>query len=385
MLFSPYNKPIDPYQLPRGFDPYAIRQSTHGKSSGNDRYGLRVPLDEPVYNTQRQREIKLPGDFPGERNPDYLCLIFHGRRGRGKSTGATAFARYLYDQNRATNPNYKVFANYKVNFADMCHPRLVDSLITFPEWMHDCLILIDEIAVCFPSLRATSTAALNFSTFLQEIRKLKVDMIFTTQFPTMIIGQASLQIDMFIEPFLYHKVYEPRVKAWVNDSMIMNCVDWWGQWTGYPIHHPWPPEPKDVMAAPKLHMMRNIYHQFNTNEIIPAFWHASRNEIIGRQWSEEVEAEIAEEESIKAEAASRQMEEHAQSLRRQNANYSNLGELLDAQTDKEIALRGIIEQAKRIDPKIKSHPQLAESMRRYGWSCYKTATGQWIGEKLEAE
>jgi hypothetical protein len=199
----------------------------------------------------------------------------------------------------------------------MCHPRLVDALITFPEWLHDCLILIDEIAVYFPSLRATSTAALNFSTFLQEIRKLRVDMVFTTQFPTMIIGQASLQIDLFVEPYLY---------------------------------------------------------QFNTNEVIPAFWHASRNDIMEREWTEEFAAEASQEESEPA---------HVQAVKPQSAGFANLKDLLDAQPQREIELREIIDHAKRLDPKIKRYGQLADTMRRYGWACYRDATGKWMGEKCD--
>lgn len=374
-LISPYRTQlINPYgSSQRATRPYSLPAVHDG------RFGFRQSMTEPIAKPKQKREIKLPGDFAGEKNPDYLCLIFHGRRGRGKSTGATAFARFLFDQQKAMNPNYKVFANYKVNFADMCHPRLVDALITFPEWLHDCLILIDEIAVYFPGLRATSTAALNFSTFLQEIRKLRVDLIFTTQFPTMIIGNASIQIDCFIEPYLYHKVYEPRVKAWVNNSMIMNCCDWWGQWSGYPVHHRWPPEPEDTIAAPKLHMIRNIYHQFNTNEIIPAFWHPSRDSIMERQWTSEFEAEREAEEELLAK------ENPEPVLVKANKEPQTLQELLDVQPGS-IELRSILKQAGRIDPQIKNYSQLATAMRRLGWSCYQTGkNGPWIGEACETE
>lgn len=361
------SRTFDPYRSGRKSPNYYHMQRYDGRN------GLSHSLTEPRPRVKKPVELLLPWDHRGERSPDYLCMIFHGRRGRGKSTGATAFARYIYDTNRVKNPNYKVFANYKVNFADMCHPRLVDALITFPEWLHDCLILVDEIAVYFPSVRATSGAALNFSTFLQEIRKLKVDLIFTTQFPTMIIGNASIQIDLFIEPYLYHKVYEPRVKAWVNDSMIMNCVDWWGQWTGHPINHRWPPEETDCIARPKLHLLRNIYHQFNTNEIIPAYWHPSRQEIISREWSDEVEAEDASEAH----------EPTQKSLTRgQVGVYHTLGELLSDQ-DNAIVLGSILQEAKKIDPQIKKHRDLAEAMRRQGWSCYQTGkNGPWMGERL---
>ncbi len=365
---------INPYAMPRSrmFSPYSmpIQQNS---------FGIHAPMTDLYMPQKEKAEIIWPWQQEGETNPDYLCLIFHGRRGRGKSTGATAFAKYLYDTNRRMNPDYKVYTNYRVNFADMAHPRLVDALITFPDWLHDCLILIDEIAVYFPSTRATSTNALNFATFLQEIRKLHVDLIFTTQFPTMIIGSASIQIDLFVRPRLYHWQYDDDAERMIANSVQMDCVDWWGQWSDMPISHRWPPNDEDVIVSPSLHNLytSGLYDEFNTNEIIPAFWHPSRMGVMSREWGSEMAAEEKAEEEALATTA-------PEATNIPQVATTLVG-LLNQQTEQNIRLSGILRQAQKVDSQIKSYKHLATAMRGMGWSCFQQggSTGEWWGERME--
>lgn len=363
-LVSPYQSPIgSPYAMP-------FARSAGGHLSPSE---LRMPHRE-------ESELIWPWEHSGEPSPDFLCSIFHGRRGKGKSTGATAFAKYLKDTNVRLDSNYKVYTNYRVNFANMAHPRLVDALITFPEWLKKCIILVDEIAVYFPSLRATSTNALNFSTFLQEIRKLEVDLIFTTQFPTMIIGNASIQIDLFIEPWLYHPVYEPRIGRMVYDRLLMNCCDWWGQWTGEPVRHRWPPLHDDIIARPKLINLKSIYSQFNTKEIIPAFWHPSRDNIMQREWAEEEnQADLQEQENLAKQAG------FLTKTQKVAPKFHTMNDLLDAQPDF-LRLSTILREAQKIDPKIKQFAHLATLMRGTGWTCYQEGGkyGEWTAERIKA-
>jgi hypothetical protein len=365
--------------------PYAIsakkRNGIYRIPWYRDGYGSHLSLTEPYLHKQEVIDLLFPWDLKGVKRPEYLCLIFHGRRGRGKSTGATAFAKYIYDANKQYNPDYKLYTNYKVEFADMCHPRLVDALITFPEWCHDCMILVDEIAVYFPSVRAVSGGSLNISTFLQEIRKLRVDLIFTTQFPTMIIGNVNIQVDLFVEPFLYNRTYERRVGSYVADSMRMRFVDWWGQWTDRPIRHRWPPEPEDTLVTYNLHNLSPVYGRFDTDEIIPAFWHPSRGEIIRREWKEDWEAEEAAEQAREQEAARMEPESARPPVSADQAR--SLRQLLDAQPNTRIPLRSLLTQAQRIDPQIKSVGDLMTAMRRLGWTCYQAGSrnGTWMGKR----
>lgn len=342
-------------------------------------------LSVPGLKRKQERQLIMPWDVPGKRKIPYYVVMFHGRRGDGKSYAMTGMARRIQQENFSLgNFRHKIYANYRVDFATMCHPRIVDAITTFPEWLHDCVILIDEIAVYFPGMRATSRAALDFATFLQEIRKVRVELIFTTQFPTQVMGNLSIQVDWFVQPYLYNWVYQPSKHGdYVADSAELRWVNWWGGETGDPIYikHRWPPRYEDAVRVTHYHNLRHTAPMFNTEEIIPAFWSPNRQEVLSRQdaWKEEMQAELDREKTDLAESPP----EVIQQARR---DPRTIGELLASIDADEVQLRQILSTAKRLDPSIKGYGDLVETLRRHHWACFReTVSNAWVGQRLKSE
>ena len=77
-------------------------------------------------------------------------------------------------------------------------PFLIDEMIQFPSWLRDGTVCIDEVGSAFPSVRAMSTINVLFTNMLTQLRKRKLEISFTTQFPQMISYGVLTQVDLFI-------------------------------------------------------------------------------------------------------------------------------------------------------------------------------------------
>ena len=253
-----------------------------------------------VANSRTAGSNKHVQIYPGEKKADTLLLpwevpisgsfypiiaMFWGRRGQGKTLsmttlGAMMLHRYLRAgvKSSAANPNgHKICANYHVSFADFYNPMLVDMLVDFPPWAHDMTVMIDEILAYFPNRRSLARGNLNFGTFLQQIRKRHIELLFTTQFPQNMDKIMVEQVDLFIRPELFNR----------GNSVRLIIHDWWGQFTGNMISKKWPPihEPPDWIIP--VHGIKNVYGAYPTDEVVAPMWSGNRNTIIKGQWTDE--------------------------------------------------------------------------------------------------
>lgn len=234
----------------------------------------------------------------GRYNP--LVILMMGRRGGGKTLAMSGLADVEATRYREKKTGYEVWSNYELRFPKFCppckelyearrrgiplppsdvpddhighlfHPKLLDYLIKYPHYASRKLICIDELASAFPSRRAMANANVEFSNFLTQIRKLRSECIFTTQFPQVVDVQVLLQVDLFV-----------RCKSIMGGkAVVMEFHDWWGQFTGDDSRKMWPPEPDTFDWRRALLNTDKLFGTYDTYEIIAPLASASRDEII---------------------------------------------------------------------------------------------------------
>ncbi len=239
-----------------------------------------------LYPGQKKEDtLLLPWEVPVSGSFYPIIAMFWGRRGQGKTlsmttVGAMMLQRYIRwgIKSSPSNPNgHKICANYHVDFADFYNPMLVDMMVDFPPWAHDMTVMVDEILAYFPNRRSLARGNLNFGTFLQQIRKRHIELLFTTQFPQNMDKIMVEQVDLFIRPELYNR----------GNSVRLIIHDWWGQFTGNMISKKWPPihEPPDWIIP--IHNIKNVYGAYPTDEVVAPMWSGNRNAIIKGQWTDE--------------------------------------------------------------------------------------------------
>lgn len=231
----------------------------------------------PSRTPKASEEILRPEDLAPHSQPRSLAIMLVGRRGAGKSLGMTALGYFMHRAYARAGGYKKVVSNYWVDFADRVDEYIVDHLNVFPTWGHDLLCLIDEIAAYFPGRRSLARTNVDFATFLQQIRKRRVDLIFTTQFPQVCDQQLLMQIDLFVEVGI--------LRRGCGTSGHRACIellvhDWWGQWTGLMMPRVWPPRQSDTDWTMVLHRVDSMFGRYNTDEVVAPIWSKRREGII---------------------------------------------------------------------------------------------------------
>lgn len=233
--------------------------------SGSKLLGLRRKgglTGQRVFATRRSEEPDFP--LPGELAPQdsrfrpYVILAM-GRRDAGKTLFESWLATVMKQRYRQYGvPWFKVAANYYLEVADRIHPYLVDAIMEFPHWARDMLLCIDEIQAAASSRRSMSKSNVNIAQFLTEIRKRRIEVVFTTQFPQVIDYQVLLQVDFFVE----------CVKREGGRAIDLYWHDFWGQRTGKNWRKPWPPQRYQADMSYRIGGCQRIWPLYKTEQVI---------------------------------------------------------------------------------------------------------------------
>jgi len=240
------------------------------------------PLKEAAFSFYPQKKddlasILLSKDIPVTKKGTPIVVGLFGRRDQGKSLSMTAIARFLKNAAIAKGSDLTVLANYWVQFASASHPHLMDELLQFPPWAWDALLLVDEIAVFVSRRRSLARDNVMFSAFLQQIRKRRIQVIWTTQFPTQIDYDTLTQTDLFIEA--------DRTPDGKHARLFV--FDYWGQWSGNYTHKVWPPPRHEADRTVWLHNLDKIWPLYNTDQVSPPTWVPGRDEILAQEWRDD--------------------------------------------------------------------------------------------------
>lgn len=231
----------------------------------------------------------------GKERLDPVVVMFWARRGRGKSLSMTAMASMMKQRYKVARVNRKFYSNYWTAFSDDYGQELIDEIVQFPEDARDCLMGIDEAQAYFPGAKSTRNMTVDFVGFLTQIRKRRVEIMFTTQFPQVITGNLLMQVDLFVEVETFKLNGRTHVNIWAHD--------WWGQWTGdIAANKHWPPPREFADWSWTLWNVDAMFGQYDTDQVIAPVWSKARRRIIeqgdrGRpvtQGDEDTPAELIE-------------------------------------------------------------------------------------------
>ncbi len=150
-----------------------------------------------------------------------MIVLYTGRRGAGKTLTMTKDA-YKYHLS-----GYKVYSNIELDFAEfMSNEEILDIDKTD---LREIILVIDEIQLLLDSRRSSRKGNLNFSYFIQQIRKRKIIILCTTQFSGTVDLRLRQHVDVVARP-KYDKILHVCEVTYIdmtalNDNMFMNDTD----------------------------------------------------------------------------------------------------------------------------------------------------------------
>lgn len=136
-----------------------------------------------------------------------VCLI--GDRGTGKTLFAVALS------SQYANQGIKVFTN--ITLKGIKHISLqFEDIKGFPEWLHDGVIILDEMHVGADSYNFLSKDVQGITTFITQIRKRNLSFIYITQNFTTIAKRLRLQTN---HSYQFTKLDDGIAKVDIYDNM----------------------------------------------------------------------------------------------------------------------------------------------------------------------
>ena len=175
-----------------------------------------------------------------------MIYFYKGARGRGKTLSMVKDAWIMHEDGDLILSNMKSvgFATYISN-EDILN-------ITKDSPLKNCVILIDEIQTLFNARRSTKKENVQFSFFIQQIRKRNITLLITSQFANTIDLILRQHIDYIVRPYFDKDLLVCRV-----DYQDLNSIE----------------EGEDGMIKPAnvvsvVFDCRDIFGKYNTQELI---------------------------------------------------------------------------------------------------------------------
>ena len=142
-----------------------------------------------------------------------MIVLYKGARGRGKTLTMTK------DALKYKNAGWDIYSNMEgLVFAEYIAP--VDILkIDKNSNMYNCVFVIDEIQALFDSRRSMKKENMNFSYFLQQIRKRGIILLCTTQYSNTVDIRLRQHVDVIAIP-RYNREFEVCEVEYLDLSSI---------------------------------------------------------------------------------------------------------------------------------------------------------------------
>lgn len=136
-----------------------------------------------------------------------VCII--GDRGTGKTLFAVSLASTYADQ------GVKVFTNITLKGIKYI-PLEFKDVAKFPEWLHDGVIILDEMHVGADSYNFLRGDVQGITTFITQIRKRNLSFLYITQNFTTIAKRLRLQTN---HSYQFTKIEDGIAKIDIYDNM----------------------------------------------------------------------------------------------------------------------------------------------------------------------
>lgn len=226
------------------------------------------------------------------------CLII-GRRGQGKTLSMVHLMELQTIRARKYGIQRKFFSNIWMRFVDSQgvlamereldeetgEPRIVpirgvDPYILerlafgLPRYLQNSTIAVDEAQSLIFNRSWHSKLNTSIGQVLVQIRKRRLEMLFTTQNALMLDKLAIFQIDLLC---IAEKLKGGR-------AVRLYCFDLWGQWTGHYQLRPFPPVIGEHDWTVLLYPTDRQFNNYREEEIVGQAGSASRETIINEYY-----------------------------------------------------------------------------------------------------
>lgn len=122
---------------------------------------------------------------------EYPIVAIVARRGYGKTLLMRKLAQMYYDA------KVPIFANFSM---DIPHYEIdFNEIATFPPYLHDCVLLIDEAHVGTDAYNFWSKIVKDITDFITQTRKLRITLYYSTQVFTQVAKRLRDQTDYVFE------------------------------------------------------------------------------------------------------------------------------------------------------------------------------------------
>ena len=206
-----------------------------------------------------------------------MAIMLMGPRGQGKTLAMTTLGRLLtYAYRDAGFHHCRTFSNYPSTAVDVADGFLVDRL-TDPRdrSIHDGILLIDEVQSLGASTKWNSNINFGLNQFLVQIRKDRLEIVFTTQYPRGLDRGVLEQIDLFVECRKIGDGY----------GVAFAIHDWKAQFTPPKRKRPWPPFWHEADWYHAWFGVKNTYgHYPEQAHIIPRYWQDTFGDATQDEW-----------------------------------------------------------------------------------------------------
>ena len=129
-----------------------------------------------------------------------------GDTGEGKTLTMTALGKMYQEQ------GYTIFANYKLIDTEYTHIEFSD-IVDFPEYLHDGVILLDEVHIGTDAYNFFSNKVKEITKFATQTRKRKLIFIYATQ----VFTQTAKRLRDLTTYIVYCK---PYISSSTNSTSI---------------------------------------------------------------------------------------------------------------------------------------------------------------------
>jgi len=148
-----------------------------------------------------------------------MIVLYKGRRGAGKTL------TMLKDGLKFHSQGFKVIRNFDCFFGTYISNEEILNLDKNSE-IDNCVLMIDEMQIFFDSRRSMQKSSINFSNFIQQIRKRNIIMLCTTQYSNTIDLRLRQHLDIIAYPSFSKKFNVCEVLyidlTSIEDNLLIN-------------------------------------------------------------------------------------------------------------------------------------------------------------------
>lgn len=142
-----------------------------------------------------------------------MIVLYTGRRGCGKSL------TMVKDAFKFFRSGWTVFSNIELGFE---HEYISDSdilTISNNDKINNCVLVVDEIQILVDSRRSMGGKNVDFSHFVQQIRKRNIILLCTTQFTGTVDLRLRQHVDVEAKPY-HHKKFNVCEVTYIDVTAI---------------------------------------------------------------------------------------------------------------------------------------------------------------------